>query len=568
MNPRFRGVPKKVAQFGEEQFNETGAKRVDVLRVKASTMRKHFQQLRGITYLVGVVSLDRVRVYFFDSHGRLLIGENLDSSVYEKVQKQARLLTSYEKPTPPTEEELRMEATEETRNMLSKAIRKVSRELAQSEPEFPELYVTAEEISDESQNFGMTFGEDGALIFEESAVRTEWAEGVCLRAAFLLLVRFAKRDMPFVQCIGNGIAFSHIDAKKRERWFEKWMKISKESRFLPLLNHLVRHTQTYSKGGFEIILETIRNAPEDVTLKLWLEGLETIHDYIEVPLETGDYHVMRRFCQGIDNVSALRKRKDVLSKVHLGARVICNPKPLGLSLSIADDYEEISESDCWLSVQYIHGNQHRSFNAGIFEGTPIGSIRYLLNIDDLAPKPGGIQPRMKNIVTWALRRLGLQTGWEGTFKKAISFEDKELGTTESAVLKRLMTGDEKILSNTLLGSPGTVRTLVKTSCIILLPSFNHLGIRSNYLLKGSPEQIQNLVESCALEATTFISEGMAHSVVSCPAAYGKELVSRSTDLQEIEIYPIVGTSSKKRIIRHETIHRKDGDWFSWTSTDF
>jgi hypothetical protein len=567
LTPRFRGVPKKVAQFGEDQFNETGAQRVDVLRVKASTMRKHFKQLRGITYLVGVISLDRVRVYFFDSHGRLLVGENLDPSDYEKVQKQSRLLTSYEKPTPPTEEELRMEATEETRNMLSKAIRKVSRELAQSEPEFPELYVTAEETSDESQNFGMTFEEDGALIFEESAVRTEWAEGVCLRAAFLLLVDSTKRDIPFVQCIGNGIAFSHIGTKKKESWFEKWMKISKDSRFLPLLNHLVRHTQAYSTGGFETILEMIRNAPQDVTLKLWLEGLETIHDYVEVPLETGDYHVIRRFCQRIGDVSALRKRKDVLPKVHLGARAICNPKPLDLPLSMTDG-EEDSESDCWLSVQYIHGNQVKTLTAGAFEGKPVDSVTYLLNIDDLTPKPGGIQPRMKDIVRWALSRLGLQSGWDGTFKKSIVFEDKELGTTESAVLERLMTGDEKILSNTLLGSPETVRTLVETGCMILLPSFNHLGIRPNYLLKGNPEEIQNLVESCALEATVFISEGMAYSVVSCPAAYGREMVSRSIDLEKSEIYPLAGVSSNQRILRDETIYRTDANWFSWAFTDF
>ncbi|MBD3158810.1 MAG: hypothetical protein GF309_08495 [Candidatus Lokiarchaeota archaeon] len=567
MTPRFRGVPKKVAQFGEDQFNETGAQRVDVLRVKASTMRKHFKQLRGITYLVGVVSLDRVRVYFFDSQGRLLVGENLDPSDYEKVQKQSRLLTSYEKPTPPTEEELRMEATEETRTILSKAIRKVSRELAQSEPEFPELYVTAEETSDESQNFGMTFEEDGALIFEESAVRTEWAEGVCLRAAFLLLVDSTKRDIPFVQCIGNGIAFSHIGTKKKESWFAKWMKISKDSRFLPLLNHLVRHTQAYSTGGFETILEMIRNAPQDVTLKLWLEGLETIHDYIEVPLETGDYHVMRRFCQRIGDISALRKRKDVLPKVHLGARAICNPKPLDLPLSMIDG-EEDSESDCWLSVQYIHGNRVKSLTAGAFEAKPVDSVTYVLNLDDLTPKPGGIQPRMKDIVRWALNRLGLQSGWDGTFKKSIVFEDKELGTTESAVLERLMTGDEKILSNTLLGSPETVRTLVETGCMILLPSFNHLGIRPNYLLKGNPQEIQNLVESCALEATVFVSEGMAYSIVSCPAAYGREMVSRSIDLEKSEIYPLAGVSSNQRILRDETIYRTDANWFSWAFTDF
>ncbi len=567
LTPRFRGVPKKIAQFGEEQFNEMGAERVDVLRVKASTIRKHFHQLRGITYLVGVVSLDRVRVYFFDAHGRLLIGENLETSDYEKVRKQSRLLTSYEKPTPPTEEELRMEATEDTRHMLSKAIRKVSRELAQSEPEFPALYVTSEDFSDEIQHFGMTFEADGSLVFEESAVRAKWAEGVCLRSAFLLLVEPAKRKMQFVSCIGNGISFSYLDDKKRDSWFQKWLKCSKETQFLPLLNHLVRHTSTYSDGGFKIVLETIRAAPPNTTLQQWLGGLEIAHEYTEVSLETGDYHTMRRFCESIDDVSTLRKRKDLLPKVHLGARAICNPLPLGLTLNEAYDPENVSESDIWLSVEYLFGDQEKSFVVGVFDGKPLKSINYLLNIEDLAPKPGGIQPRMKDIVWWVLARLNRQSEWNGTFKKSITLEDKGIGTTESAVLERLMTGDPKVLSNTLIGSPNRVRTLLETGCIMLLPSFNHLGIRPNYLLKGDSRHIQKIAESCALEATIFDFHASANAIVSCPSAYEKEMVSRCIELEGIEMYPIGAIVSGKRLVRDEEVYRDDISWFSWSFTD-
>ena len=87
-----------VAAFGEKQFNETGAQAVEVLRVKASVMRKHFRQLKGILFLVAVISLDRIRVYFFNGAGVMVIGENLEQKMYEKVRRSSKIVAKFEKP--------------------------------------------------------------------------------------------------------------------------------------------------------------------------------------------------------------------------------------------------------------------------------------------------------------------------------------------------------------------------------------------------------------------------------------------------------------------------------------
>ena len=58
MSRSSRTIPKEIAAFGERQFMETGAERVEVLRVKTSTIRKMFKKLSGITYIVTVISLN------------------------------------------------------------------------------------------------------------------------------------------------------------------------------------------------------------------------------------------------------------------------------------------------------------------------------------------------------------------------------------------------------------------------------------------------------------------------------------------------------------------------------
>jgi len=136
MQKRSRGVPKELASFGEKQFHDTGAAAVEILRVKASTIRKHFKSLKGTSFLVAVVNLDRVRIYMFNLAGVMLGAENLDEAQYSQIRKTSRLLSKFEKPIPPTEEELRMEATEELRSALSRAIRWKSGEIIRKERRF------------------------------------------------------------------------------------------------------------------------------------------------------------------------------------------------------------------------------------------------------------------------------------------------------------------------------------------------------------------------------------------------------------------------------------------------
>jgi hypothetical protein len=72
MSRRARKIPSTIADFGEKQFKDLNPDLVEVLRVKASTIRKYWSQLRGITFLVAVVTSERVRIYFFNSQAVML----------------------------------------------------------------------------------------------------------------------------------------------------------------------------------------------------------------------------------------------------------------------------------------------------------------------------------------------------------------------------------------------------------------------------------------------------------------------------------------------------------------
>jgi hypothetical protein len=180
-----REIPKEIAAFGERQFKETGAAAVEVLRVKAAVMRKHFSKLKGITFLVAVVSLDRVRVYFFNAAGVMLVGENIETSMYGKIRSKSKLITKYEKPKILTPEELRIEATQDLRDSLTKSIRRISRFLATREPTFPDIFITRITPTSSIHSFGMQISVDGEFLFEETALIEKSAEGIIARSAFL-----------------------------------------------------------------------------------------------------------------------------------------------------------------------------------------------------------------------------------------------------------------------------------------------------------------------------------------------------------------------------------------------
>ncbi|MHA1939694.1 MAG: hypothetical protein ACW97O_15925, partial [Candidatus Thorarchaeota archaeon] len=465
MSRSARDVPKEIALFGQRQFRETGASAVEVLRVKASTMRKHFSKLKGITFLVAVISRDRVRVYFFNSTGNLLIGANTDFEKYEKVRKTSKLVAKFEKPRPLTKEELRIEATEELRQDLSKTLKRVVRFLGRKEPEFPVIFVTRESSIGTSQGFGLLTEDDGALVFEQGILESKWRDGLITRASVLQLLDVEKRNSDFSASIGNAIAHASLDGAKRTDWLATWIKRTKETSYLPLVNHLSKHSDSYSWRGFARILDLVERVPE-LTEDEWLLALREIHNTVEVSLGTEEQLSIQGFCKSLSKPRRLASKRHVLESIHLAPRPLCDPTSLGLTLSIG---EGRSKDEPWLLIEYLDGAEQRFL--AIIEGNenPLTSIVYMLNLEDVFPKSGGVLGKGNDILFWILNKIGLKEKRMNTFQASIDFSGKQVAAAENAVLERLVSGSLRILSDTLVGSPQRIDSLVKTGKVVLVP---------------------------------------------------------------------------------------------------
>ncbi len=566
MSKSSRAIPKEIAAFGERQFNETGAELVEVLRVKASTIRKLFKKISGISYIVAVISRDRVRVYFFIQSGVLIVGENIDHQTYAKLRKTSRLLSKFEKEKPPTPEELRMEATEELRTSLSKVLRRSARMLGISEPPFPEIYVTRQKLDSNSQHFGMELDEDGTIIFEESSLRSGLSNGLLNRTAFLVHINEktsqSQRSLhEFIQCVANGFAYAQLkDEKMKIEWAHNWRDSSKPD-FIPILNHFVVHSETYEGTGFRRLLDLVSEGSLDSGIDTWNKALDIIHNTLEVSVVQDDYHLINRFCETLSNTNKLSKKKHLLNKIHLAPRAIVNPSPLGITLS-ATIVNEPNPSN-WLNVKLLQGNKIINFELMEENMEPLTSIDYWLDVSDIFPKSAGLISHGKSIQAWVLNLFGKQKPNTRTYEASIEFEDVQLSKSESAVMERLLEGKLEILSNTLIGSPGIVRSLAERKAILLLPNFSHLGISPNLYVKGTRDEILQVLVDNVIEATIFHTDSASHAVVSAHSIWRKRLIQSIAEMG-LFVHDILTIDSSKPFLRQEDIWPSTSEILQWS----
>jgi hypothetical protein len=518
--------------------------------VKAAVMRKHFRQLRGIVFLVSVVSLDRVRVYFFNAAGVMLSGENLDASIYAKVRKSSKLIAKFEKPKVLTEEELRIEATQELRDAFGKAIRKVTRFLAAKEPIFPDIFVTRTKTEKPMQNFGVQVSPDFELIFEENVLSQKWTEGLLIRTAFLLHLEKERWTDQAASLIGNGLAQSLLKEPVRNPWIQMWMKQSKGTPWASTVTHFQEHHETYGPDVFKWFVLVIGGSSPTIESHSWIQALSTIHDSVVVPIGTSEYHAIVGFCKSLGNPNQLMKRRYVLESVHLAPRVFCDSTCLEIPITVSLESEE--KENPWASVVTTNGSETQKLTIGNHGGLSIDSLEYWLNLEDIYPSTTGPLSHGLDIVRRSLEKIGVVSKSSNTFHVQIEMNaDRSLETKEIAVLERLIKGDLEIISNTLVGSPQIVKSLLEKKCIAFIPDFYHLGIDPDFLIHGSFVDVQKLCHS-TLEATIIRCNDMAYGIVSAPTSWRKPLLESSIK-SSVEIWPILSVKSARRILRDERL---------------
>ena len=561
MSKITRDIPKTVAAFGEKQFTETGAQSVEVLRVKAAVMRKHFRQLRGITFLVAVISLDRIRVYFFNATGVMVIGENLEQNMYDKIRRSSKIVAKFEKPKQLTPEELRIEATQELRDSLGKAIRKVSRFLALKEPEFPDIFVIKTESSEHSQDFGLQITEDGEFLFEENILSQAWIDGLLLRTGFLVHLNESSRYSQAASSIGNAIGLALLKDPVKQSWFHEWRKNSKDTEWLLFLNHFVKHNASYTSESYNWLKSIFNETSKPLDVERCMAVLSVVHDALVLPITTEEFHVIDGFCKTLKNPRQLEKRRYTLEAIHLAPRIICDPSSLGVSLSFSIVDKPTQEN--WAQIHYLNGKEQRYVEVNDSNDEKITSIEYWLNFQDIYPSSGNPFSHGRDIIHRALQKIGVSKPVDGTYETQLSISDsRTIDHKELAVLERLSLGALEILANTLVGSPLVLNSLLEKGFAILVPDFYHIGINQDFLLHGPYEFVRTIARMTP-EATIFGIQDEAYAVVSTPSSWKQPLIS-SVAANDLELYPIVSIESSRRLLRNEQLFHVNDDEIKWT----
>jgi hypothetical protein len=554
-----REVPKEIAVFGERQFKETGAAMVEVLRVKAAFMRKHFRQLKGITFLVAVVTRDRVRIYFFNTAGVMLLAENTELSKYKKVRASAKLIVKFETPKELTPEEQRIEATQELRDSLARAMRRVTRFLAATSPTFPDIFVTRTGIDEPKQSFGLQISEDGEYLFEESALKAKWFDGLITRTAFLTHLESGHSRSEIASVVGNGIAVALLKGPGRKAFRDFWLKTSKNTEWFPIVNHLVKHADCYTSDGFVRLSSLLQQIPSSTKIDDWIPSIKIIHDSARVSIGTEEYHVISKFCQTLTKPRKLSSRKHALDAIHLAPRVICDSTPLDTQISLS--YGKPSNED-WANVSFLNGSDVNTLKIGLEEGLPLTGIEYWLNLEDVYPTSGGLISHGKSVLQRALATLGISNKLDVTFEASIEFSDVSLAVNEKAVLERLILGQLDVLANTLIGSPQIIDQLLAKGKIVFLPNFSHIGVDMDYLVKGGVDEIRSITRQSSLEATIFKTDTDSVAIISAPSTWRDGLFD-SVTRAGISFWPILSTTSQRNLLRSESLF-PDDRLVTWT----
>jgi hypothetical protein len=545
-----REIPKMLADFGERQFSETGADAVEVLRVKAATIRKYWSRLQGIEYLVAVLSSDRVRVYFFNSGAIMLVGENVEFSQYDRIRSKSKLIKKYERPRPPTELELRMEATEDLRNSLTKALRRLARFLGEKEPEFPTIFVTEVEYESQPQNFGMHIDDDGAHLFEERMVSSQLLEGIVLRSSFLAMLdnRLARDD--FAQCMANAAASFLLKDKARELWNKRWNAVCKDTPYADIAFFMQFHRSTLGPKGMSLVLHMIQGGGAGTPLSKWIEALEVVHRYHEVSLGTEAWPILQAFFTTLQQPRKLSAKRHVISSIHLAPRALCNTIPTGVKLGVSISSSGHSTDADWLRIGVRSSSENRELVVSENAGSELKTIKYYLDVEDIVPKHGGVMSSGKNLLQWALSIIKTASSSTKAFESEVMFKEGTISEAERAVLERLSLGDLEILSNTLVGSPQRVESLCDSGCLVLVPDFGHIGVEPNLVIEGKIGDYNRGLLDYVVEATIFQTATDFYAVVSAPSMWGREIMQYISS-SNLAAWPVTKIHSPRNLVRFE-----------------
>ena len=216
----------------------------------------------------------------------------------------------------------------------------------------------------------------------------------------------------------------------------------------------------------------------------------------------------------------------------------------------------------WVNVSFFDNTEVNTLKIGQEKGESLTAIEYWLNLEDVYPTSGGLISHGKSVLQRAKAALGVSSKPTGTYEASVEFSDTTLAVNEKAVLERLILGQLDVLSNTLIGSPQIIGKLLTKGKIVFLPSFNHIGVDMDYLLKGEIDAVRSIAKQHSLETTLFRTDSDSVAIVSAPSTWKQGLFEAVT-MEGISIWPILTTASQRNILRSENLF-PDDKIVNWT----
>lgn len=104
---------------------------------------------------------------------------------------------------------------------------------------------------------------------------------------------------------------------------------------------------------------------------------------------------------------------------------------------------------------------------------------------------------------------------------------------------------------------------MKKGCVVLVPDFNHLGLRHDYLIVGPIKTVRDTISVHTLEATVFEVSKNSYAIVSAPHIWGKELLIAAVAAQ-LGVYPIIRVVSSRGFLRCEDAFPSNHEGLLWS----
>ncbi len=526
-----RQVLLALKEFANKEFASKGPESVEVLRIKSSTLIKHFKKLRGVTYIIAETYKDYVRIYFFLPQGILLGADNFEHEKYQKARKEARLIYRLAKPEEPTEADLYLQATEQVFKRFTKTLKKVQRTLNLKILNDPVVFISKTPLNEENSLFGTTRFED-RVVFEEKYIDMPIIEGMMIREAFRNLCPKPIVNSELIIELANFVALKMLSKEEKESWKSKWIK---NSASYDLTTHLLRHEYTYDFPNISELVNHIKGISPNVVEKRGYEILEAYHSLHYIRNENIAY-VIDEALKDLTLFSEHR-HKELVEAIHLEPRIIPNYKAYGLSVSL--DKNDTTK-DYLIKIE----TQNNQYFISLKQETTseITEYTHTLMFQQVMPKRDGwgLTNKIRGILLRNI--LGLSVN-SNSISKSISFDKINMITTE----------DELELFHT-INKKGTIdqsqleiiEEAITSNKIQVFLSFHHVIPPPNILLNVSKHDNFKFVKEhiCSIipESHVFKTHIGGIILLHIPIEWWSNIITQIP--KDVYIEPIVHFESK------------------------